>query len=614
MTERDTYLEALRRFEGDLRMVQQVHASMDSRGVQLTADHYQLILQTHLGARDLPGAHQILSRMAEEGVTPPPAVRWEVALATARAGRTAEALQLLDQLHEDSVDPDPKHARGVLSVYLAADRFPAARAVLRQMARFGQPATAAEYTRLLRDCLDRRAIKDTKTVIDLMLQVEQRPAPGLATELVAMIARAGHTDRALELLDRLREAGVELPGDVHTELLLAHAKAGDAEAAQAALAAMAEAGTRPTSFHRNAVLEARIAAGDADGAWADALSLSDAGRIPSGENLEGLIDVSLASGRLLAASGVLDWMLILGVPVPPSKAADILGRHLKAGHLDLAWQLFEELTARGVPADRRVARDIVERLVKAGRLDEAAALLDRLRAAGTLTHGRHYGPLLQALVAAKRSEEAVALLEKLLANGIAPTSADASKLAGVLIRSKQRDRAGSLIRALREADVGVDEPTYRELLWGHAKAGEKAAAQSIYDLMVAAGITPDDRHQKALEWASGETKRRLPDDEETAPAADGAAPDAEAAVEGEPSISAEPVAESTPPPVEPTPPAEQSTLPESAGGDPVEPTPPPVEPTPPAEQSPLPESAGVDPVEPTPPSPEADATDDEQAG
>jgi hypothetical protein len=60
----------------------------------------------------------------------------------------------------------------------------------------GEYTSDQDYARLWHDCLERRAIKDTRTVVDLMLQVGRAPAPKLATELVAMIARAGHTDRA----------------------------------------------------------------------------------------------------------------------------------------------------------------------------------------------------------------------------------------------------------------------------------------------------------------------------------------------------------------------------------------------------------------------------------
>ena len=508
----DKYIEAMRRFSGDLRMTRQVFESMVQRDAPVTESHWRLLLSAHLDARDLVGAREVVERMRTAGIEPDASVRWDLVVATSRSGRTDEALQLLDQLHGEGLEPPADHAAAVLGIYVTGGRFPAARAVLRQMARRGQPATANDYERILEDCLQRRAIKDTRAVVDLMLEVNRAPAPDRASQLVAMMARAGHTERAHSLLERFRDAGVAVPGDVRTDLVVAHARAGDAAAAEGELAAMRAAGVEPTSFHHNAVLQARLASGDVEGAWAGALELSNAGRIPTGDNLESLIDVSLGAGRLRAASGVIDWMLLLGVPVPPQKAADIIARHLKAGELETAMFLFEVTVAHGVPADRRAARDIVERLVRAKRLDEARDWLERLRVSGTLTHGRHYGSLLAALVGAKRLEDAIAMLRHMLENKIVPTSADASKIVGGAVRTGQLLVAGELLDTLQPAGVSIDEPTFRELLWEHARKGEYEPAKAVYDRMVATGITPDDRHDAALRWASGETRRRLPEE------------------------------------------------------------------------------------------------------
>jgi hypothetical protein len=65
--------------------------------------------------------------------------------------------------------------------------------------------------------------------------------------------------------------------------------------------------------------------------------------------------------------------------------------------------------------------------------------------------------------------------------------------------------------------VSIDEPTYRELMWTFAQKGKADETQELYDRMVAAGITPDDRHQKAVAWARGETARRLPEGADVAP-------------------------------------------------------------------------------------------------
>ncbi|MEX0834532.1 MAG: hypothetical protein WD010_00455, partial [Nitriliruptor sp.] len=215
------YTEALQRFSGDLRMSQQVFNSMVDRGIEVQPIHRQLLLQAYLAARDLEGARRLIAEMTAAGHPPDPSIRWDMAITAARGGRTDAALAALDELHDEGSAPDAGRAPAVLSIYIAAGRFPAARAVLRGMASRDQRATDAEYVQLLRDCLDRRAIKDTRSIIDLMIMAGASPNPRLASDLVTMVARAGHTDRAIELLDRLTSAGVALPGEVLTERRLA---------------------------------------------------------------------------------------------------------------------------------------------------------------------------------------------------------------------------------------------------------------------------------------------------------------------------------------------------------------------------------------------------------
>ena len=287
----DRYTQALTRFAGagDLRMARSVWDSMQQRGVEPTAEHLQLMVKAHLERRDLAGAEEFLSVLRARGVEPDLETRWDIAVATGRSGKTGAALGLLDQLHEQGEEPGPRHAAGVLAVYLNADRYPAARAILRRMAALGLKAPAGDYQRLLDDCLERRAIKDARTVIDLMIESGAPPSPAQVASVAGMMARAGHPDRAKALLALAAEAGVDTDPSVRTELLLAYAKAGDPAAARTTLEEMRGAGIEPNSFHHNAVLQAQVAVGDADAAWDIALELADRGRIPSGGQPRGAL-------------------------------------------------------------------------------------------------------------------------------------------------------------------------------------------------------------------------------------------------------------------------------------------------------------------------------------
>jgi hypothetical protein len=97
--------------------------------------------------------------------------------------------------------------------------------------------------------------------------------------------------------------------------------------------------------------------------------------------------------------------------------------------------------------------------------------------------------------------------------------------------------------------VHADEATLRELMWTHARRSDVAAVDRTIALLVASGVAPDERHEKARAWASGETPRRLEDAEQPAaegtPASEpsgsvpgGAPVDATGGAPGEPSAAA----------------------------------------------------------------------------
>lgn len=504
--EEDAYAEALRRFSGDLRLMEQVVDSMHQRGVELGASHLGLLLDAYLEARDLARAEDALARLEALGVTIAPERRYGLVLASARAGRSAAALAILDRLDADRVTPGAEHAPSVLGLLLDAGRFPAARSLVRRMAARGVRALPADYQRLLVDCLRRRAVNDTFVVVDAMLGAGVLPDARLAGELVTALARSGHGPRADELVDRFAGAGVRLPATAVERLAAAHAAAGDGARAEALLAA---SGGALTSHHRNLLLSARIAAGELDAAWAEALALADHGQVPTGANLDRLIEVSLAARRRDLAVGALDWMLVLGIPVAPPRAAAVLLALLTGGELDRAVELVRALVERGLTVERRVAQSLVDRTVKAQRLDEARAWLARFRADGTLRQGRTHSTLVAALVAAKRLDDALALVEEMLADRVAPTPVDAARLVDGRVRARDLAAADRLLAALADHGVVLEERVYRDLMWAHARKGDAAATEAVHQRMLAAGIPSDERHQKALEWASGRTRRRL---------------------------------------------------------------------------------------------------------
>ncbi len=528
----DHYAQALRRFRGDVRMMEQVLATMIERGEPRDEVHLGLMLDEYLSTRELRKARAIIGQLEESGFTIDARRHYDVAVATATAGGIDEALTILERLAAEQRDPSAAQAPVVLTLLVGAGRLQVAWSLYRRMVSRGQAAARDTHLALLADCLSRRAAKDSLSVIRAMVAAGQAIPARRASELVRMLARIGQVDRALELLGVLEgpEASVQGGPDVdgYAAVLDALAGQGRVDDAIAVTARMVERGLSPTSHHRNAVLAARIAASDLELAWSEAEAMWDGGVIPSGANLERLLDLALEAGNVTRAAGVLDWLMMLGAPVAPLRSGAVVRAELAAGGIDRMLPLVAALLDQGLAFDRAAARDLVERLVRARRLDDAQAWLERFRSTGTLTQGRSYSSLLHALVAAKRFDDLVTLVTTIAGHGVKPVDTDVVRLVTGRIKAGDLSRADLLARACAAVGVHLDDDTLRELMWAHARKGDSAAVDGVLELVAAAGITPDERHAKARAWASGETPRRLEDAPaaETSDAIGSPAPDA----------------------------------------------------------------------------------------
>ena len=540
----DHYVEALERFRGDVRMMEQVLATMIERGAPRSEVHLGLMLDEYLAGRSLRKARAIISQLDELGVRLDPVRQYDVAIATATAGDVAESLAIIDRLVADQRDPAPTQTPAVLELLLGAGRLPQAWSLFRRMrARSVVPSREAHLT-LLGDALQRRAAKDSVAVILSLESAGHRFPDGRVGPLVRMLVGTGQLERAAEVLAAAERAAARGDAERPTQAVygtLVHALAAKGRVDE--VVALVEGSAGPDgalpSHLRNAVLAAHIAAGDLDGAWDEAERMWADACLPTGANLEALLDLTLAAGNVTRAAGILDLLLVIGVPVAPNRSGAVLRAEMAADGLDRVLPVAAAILDAGLVFDRSAARDLVERLVRAKRLDDAMAWLERFRGAGTLTQGRSYGSLLGALAAGKRVDDAVALLERMVASKVRPEQADVARLVSGRVRAGDLAAAERIVTAASSVGVHLDEATLRELMWTHARRSDVAAVDRMIALLVASGVAPDERHEKARAWASGETPRRLEDTEQASPEAEQVAPEEAAPVQAAP-VQAEP--------------------------------------------------------------------------
>jgi pentatricopeptide repeat protein len=524
----DHYLEALRRFRGDVRMMEQVLATMIERGAPRTEAHLGLMLDEYLAGRSLRKARAIIEQLDALGVVLDPQRQYDVALATVASGGSAEAIGIVDRLVAEQRDPAPSQSTAVLDLLIGARRTTQAWSLFRRMRARGQHPSREAHLTLLVDAVERRAAKDTVAVISSVRSSGQRMPDARNAQAIRMLVATGQLDRAIEVLglvegEALDGAAASPSADVLGGLMRALAAKGRVEDVLAlASRAGGDAGAMPGHL-RNTVLGAHLASGDLEAAWSETERMWADACLPTGANLEALLDLTLAAGNVARAAGVLDLLLVIGVPVASHRSGAVIRAELAADGLDRVLPVAASILDIGAVFDRAAARDLVERLVRARRLDEARDWLRRFRTAGTLTQGRSYGSLLSALAASKRVDDAVALLEEMVAHRVRPEQADLARLVSGRVKADDLAAAERLLTAASSAGVHADEATLRELMWTHARRSDVAAVDRTVALLVASGVTPDERHEKARAWASGETPRRIEDTQQ--PSAPDAAPD-----------------------------------------------------------------------------------------
>jgi hypothetical protein len=99
----------------------------------------------------------------------------------------------------------------------------------------------------------------------------------------------------------------------------------------------------------------------------------------------------------------------------------------------------------------------------------------------------------------------------MLAGRVQPVASNVTKLVAGRLKADDPVAAERILIAASAGGVHADEGTLRELMWLHARKGDVGAVDRSIALLVASGVTPDERHEKARAWASGETPRRLED-------------------------------------------------------------------------------------------------------
>jgi hypothetical protein len=227
------------------------------------------------------------------------------------------------------------------------------------------------------------------------------------------------------------------------------------------------------------------------------------------------------------AAGVLDLLLVIGVPVTSQRSGAVLRAEMAADGLDRALPVATDDPRPGPRLRPRAARDLVERLVRARRLDEARAWLERFRARGRSRRGAA-----TARCSRRWSRRSASTTRSRSSRRWSRTGAPG---AGGPRAPRRRPAQGGRPRAaerLLDRGVGRRRPCRRgDPARAHVDAcarSDVAAVDRVVALLVASGVTPTSvtrrraPGRRARRRAGSRTRRRC----SRSRSADAAAPSA----------------------------------------------------------------------------------------
>jgi len=294
-----------------------------------------------------------------------------------------------------------------------------------------------------------------------------RPGEGLFSALIHAAALRGDVDHAERWFREMGSAQVPAGTAAYNALICAHSvtarRSRDEPAARAAervLGEMRAAGVRPDEASFHSLVEAWDRLDDADRAGYWFGEMKRAGVEPKERTYKAIIAVHTRKCKLDdSAEG----------------AEDAEDAEAAAAAAEAAAQALEEMAAKGHEVDAVALNAVIDSFAQRGDLERAGRYFERVRRAGWPSNPATYSIMIHAH--AERSKathdpgharEAERLLREMrgrhAADGIAFTAAiDACANAG------DTGRAGRLFREMKEAGVEPNVQTYNALINAHAK-------------------------------------------------------------------------------------------------------------------------------------------------
>ncbi|KAJ3008338.1 hypothetical protein HKX48_008639 [Thoreauomyces humboldtii] len=385
----------------------------------------------------------------------------ETMLVMCRSDQISAAEELLAGIAESRLKATTRMHNILLWAYTHAGRDSDAQGVVQRMQDHDVPPDAITFEAVMHGLGQQQKVEVAFTVFNRMQEMAPSAVPTTYTFnlILHLLLRAKRLDDAMDVLERMKVAGLEPDGYTYSTLMEGFTRIGRPEDALNVYQALTERGVVPDHTLSVSILSAYVAAGRIDEGVAC---------------LENFI-------REMHDTGVVHWTILMDA-------------YLKQGNMDQAVRMFEKMVKDHHVADVVAYSIFVDAYARQDDFDGTSRTLLRMTANGVKPDVVVHNILIATHARAGRTREAFQALAKMNRAGLTPDVRTYTTL--ITAMAKDGDFAGCdrLLDEMEGKRTWPNDVTWIRLMDVSIRKGDPRSALRYFERMVRADADPARPH------------------------------------------------------------------------------------------------------------------------
>lgn len=334
-------------------------------------------------------------------------------------------------------------------------------------------------------------VKDAFQLVELLATDEQWLPMATCNALIEACARNGLAEKSLELLNRMRQHGLQ-PDNVTYSVVI-----------QGCTKAKLDLGTMLKIYDDmkteklevdgklyNDLIVACAIGCDADRAFFFMERLQAGGFEPEMKAFMALIQVLGQCGRTTEAEAIFEEMKVFGF-VPNVRAYNaLLAAFTRKGLMRQAEQVVQAIQMAGLNLNERSYGLLIDAYARAGRLEQAMCIFESMKVVGVKPNAFIYSRLMSMFRDTGQWEGSIEMLREMQEEGIPPNKHVYNIIIDTYGKNGQLEAALRVFENMKAENVPRDVVTWNSLIEACCKAERFAQVPALYKRMQEDGHSP----------------------------------------------------------------------------------------------------------------------------